>query len=206
MSKSPEDTTPTPADIDLNSIDGYEEFDIGIIPTIKSVGGFTSEAPPEGSDGGFNPPPIQGAEFSGTGEVTTLEECESLSRMLWNTPGMLMGDHLTRSDEQIKLYGKELYLYCSKKGIDPRDYVGDWMPLAVLTGTMGIGMFKDHKAYKKDKAASAGLNKPTPTFDTGKGVTSSGVTKEFVPPDQKLNLNPASSSGGDDIATSETME
>lgn len=206
MRKSPVGTTPTQTGIDPDVLGAYEEFDIGIVPTIKNVGGYTpneSQLTDEG-DNEFRPPPIQPLidEFDGAGEVTTLEECESLSRMLWNTPGMLMGDHLNRSDEQIKLYGKELYLYCSKKGIDPRDYVGDWMPLAVLTGSMGLGMIKDHKAHKKDKAAS----KPAPSFDTGKGVTSSGDTKAFVPPDLKVNLNPASSSGGDHIETTETME
>jgi len=192
---------PTHTDIDDGVLAGYEEFDIGIVPTIRSVGGLPPNESQtiDESDNGFHPPPVQARfdEFGASGESTTLEECISLSRMLWNTPGMLMGDHLTRSDEQIELYGKELYLYCSKKGIDPRDYVGDWMPLAVMTGTMGIGLYKDHKAFKNENKAAGELNRPAKQFDTGKGVTSSGGTAEHEPLSTKENPNPASSCGGD---------
>lgn len=208
MSENQNETSTTPTDIDESILNGYSEFDIGITPVVKPVGRFESDEP-QGADGTFNPPPIQGVFDDGMGEATTLEECISLSRMLWNTPGMLMGDHLIRSDEQIELYGKELYLYCSKKGIDPRDYVGDWMPLAVMTGTMGIGLWKDHKEYKKTKTESAGFNKPAganKSFDTGKGVTDSGSHAELDPLKRKENLNPASSSGGDNITEIEVTE
>ena len=196
------DTSTTPTDIDPKVVEGFDEFDINVIPTIREV-----EHPDEtsGMDGGL---PGFDEDLNSLGdmpETTTLEECESLARMVWNLPGMFIGDHLIRSDEQIKLFAKEMFLYCSKKGIDPRDYVGDWMPLAMIGGSMALGMIKDHKAYKKSKnGARAQSSAPGDGFDTGKGVTGSVTYTDYTLPENKGKPNPASSCGGD--ATPETME
>lgn len=86
--------------------------------------------------------------------------------MVVNLPGLFGKDYLKRTDEQCKPFARELYKYCNKKGIDPREYVFDEMGMCLAGAELLGGMYADHQAHKKEAKA-------TPELDVGTGVQDS---------------------------------
>lgn len=91
-----------------------------------------------------------GGDFSEQPEEFSIEDAEDFSEMIWNMPAMFLGEHLEPDPAKLKKFSRELHKYCSKKGIDPSEYMFDELPLMMVGGTMGLTMWKAHKDHKKD--------------------------------------------------------
>lgn len=80
----------------------------------------------------------------------TKKDVEDLCEALINLPAIAFGDHLIRTEAQIKPFAKQLYIYCKRKGIDPRDYIFDEIPLIISAGVLARGMWNDHLKHKEE--------------------------------------------------------
>ena len=95
------------------------------------------------------------------------DEVKDLVVMLVNIPSMFGLQHLERTKIDCAPFAKELHRYCEKKGIDPREYVFDELPIIMTGLALGGGMWKDQKAYKKEHKT------PAKKIDTGTGIEDS---------------------------------
>lgn len=91
-----------------------------------------------------------GGEFVDAPEPFTEEDCVDLAETIWNTPGMMLGDHLDPDPKKVAKFGRELYKYCTKKGIDPTDWFFDEFGLIAIGGSMAITMYRAHKEHKSE--------------------------------------------------------
>ncbi|MCK4500405.1 hypothetical protein KAU11_07900 [Candidatus Babeliales bacterium] len=196
-------------------LDGYEEFDINVVPTIRDVDNslfYDEEITTDGQEPQYSDDSVESDDVEPQGELCTLEDCVMLSQVAWNIPSIVLGEHVARTEEQTAPFANALYNYCRIKGIDVNEYFGPEYMLIAAGGGLTMGIYRDHKAFKKGKK-----EKPTEYTDapivpgsndhigtqlnvkTGLGVTSSGETKELSPLEDKGYSTPSSSSGGDMI-------
>lgn len=104
------------------------------VPEAVAPGGYVEEPEP--------------AAVAIDGASLTEADCIELSMICVNIPSMFGNPHLERSEAQCTPFGRQLYKYCLKKGIDPADWVFDEFGLVVTgVGLIG-GMWSDHKAHK----------------------------------------------------------
>lgn len=145
------------------------DFNDGVSVTTHDVDDTGSDVQPAPD---FNPDP-NGFDFrdaGGMGQVdddpVTLEECQSVTKMVASLPSMFGHSYLVPESGECDPFAKELYKYCQKKQLDPRDWFFDEFGL-VVTGFGIVGgmysKFKDHKAETKKPAK----------MDVGDGVDDS---------------------------------
>ena len=127
-------------------------------------------------------------------------ECLSLSMMVWNLPAMIYGEHLERTEKQVRPFARELCIYCNNKNINPRDYLFDEFGLLVATMVIGSGLWKDQKDHKRKNksAASDGVKKVKKSIkNTGLGVHDVVSGDEYTPPEKITPKKPKLSDGSE---------
>jgi len=160
------------SDIAIN----FTPIDIAVIPHIANVPNINVQGEPEAAivsdatDVSVEPVADQVIDFGGdfsepSAEVFTMEDAEDFSEMIWNMPAMFMGDHLEPDPAKLKKFSRELYKYCSKKGIDPSEYLFDELPLMMVGGTMGLTMWRAHKDHKNGDSHDVQSISPEPIRD-----------------------------------------
>ena len=109
--------------------------------TTTTTGTLSSDGviPPVGEMGNFN-------EMS-----MSEEDLHEFVVMCMDMPSMIWGDHLQRTDAQVRRFSHQVYLYCTKKGIDPSDYLFDEFGLVFAGAVLVQGMRKDHAEFKASK-------------------------------------------------------
>lgn len=91
------------------------------------------------------------ASFGGN---LTEEESLELIKSLLKLPHLFIVPKIPeRTDEQLKPFVKELYLYCQKKQINLRSYIFDEFGLVIAASALGVGYYNDYKVYYKGDAA-----------------------------------------------------
>ncbi len=84
-------------------------------------------------------------------EVVTEERVMGLCRLALETiPEGFGKPWLATPEEQLKPFATELTIYCNNHGIDPSEYIGDWLPLVVTGMPIGFGIIHRHKEHKKE--------------------------------------------------------
>lgn len=128
----------------------------------------------------------------GDGTEMTQDSCMDLARIVWNLPGMVWGEHLERTDDQIRPFAREMFRYCKKKQIDPSDYLFDEFGLVIIGLGVAGGMRRDHAAWKKNEISSRTHQ------NVGLGVTHDPIHSDEVEKVAPVDLSKVSPvSGGD---------
>lgn len=130
------DTTFVEPNIDFSSVN--------IVP-IEQVESESQEQPDETE--------VEGPEQQVQPSVENIEgDLMLLSSGIWSMPGMIFNRLTPLSEEQVKGWNRQLYLYCQKKGIDPFTYLFDELGLLLSTVTLGAGIFRDYQdKYPKNQ-------------------------------------------------------
>lgn len=115
--------------------------------------------------------------------AVTLEDCKDVTYMIVNLPSMFGWKHLERDDQACTPFARELFKYCEKKGIDPRDYFFDEMGMVLTGGALLGGMYRDHREYKKDH------KKTTKKIDPGTGIEDS-YSRSIPEPEEPPEARP----------------
>ena len=177
----------------------FEHVDIDVIPEISPNQGTANTPAPEGSEPVIEP--LNPTAYQDPALMSD-DECLSLSMMVWNMPSMIYGQHLERTEAQVRPFARELCIYCNNKGINPRDYLFDEFGLLLATLVIGGGLWKEQKAHKRNNkpAASDGVQKTKKSVkNVGLGVHDVVSGEEHKPVVEQRETNPAHGSGGDNL-------
>lgn len=127
-------------------------------------------------------------EQNGTPPVSTdqtEEDLMLLSVSLWSMPSLIFKKLEPLSEEQIKGWNRQFYLYCQKKGIDPFDYLFDELGILMSTLTLGIGMYHDyqdkypkHKKEPENMTSEEKIKSGTADFDHAKQIEKEAEEKD----------------------------
>lgn len=89
------------------------------------------------------------------------EVYESFVETILNLPGALIDERLERTPKQIRMVSRPLKVMCTKRGIDPTEFLPEVTLLAAAIG-QGVALGRDYKRLKKkDKEASKEPEKST---------------------------------------------
>lgn len=106
---------------------------------------------PEGEVDADGVPSMPTAEGMGLGPGMDEEDIHEFLVMVLEMPAMVYGEHLLRTDAQVRRFSHQVFVYCEKKGIDVSEYLFDEFGLIFSGVVLVQGMRKDHKAYKESK-------------------------------------------------------
>ena len=161
---------------------GFEHIKIAVVPhiptpTMVPSGAFEPTAPgsPEYGMGGVEPVP--------GGLVTEEDVMRMVKLALVTTPNMFKRPWLATPDEDLKPFVAELTIYFNAHDINPNDYFGDWLPMAVTGMVVGAGILERHRDHKKEH-----------TEEKKKDFDSSTIVQEdHTPVEKKLAVRDESS-------------
>ena len=111
------------------------------------------------------------------------EDLMLLSSGIWSMPGMIFNRLEPLSEEQVKGWNRQLYLYCQKKGIDPFSYLFDEFGLLLSTVTLGAGIFRDYqdkypKNQKRELTSKERMKEGVEDYEHHKDVEREAQQKE----------------------------
>ena len=135
--------------------------------------------------------------FDGAEEITE-ERMGSLVRVvLVTTPAIIRKPWLAAPEEELTPFIHELTIYCRNHDIDPSEYVGDWLPLAVTGAGVGAGILARNRAHKKgggeDEIKKKGFDSTT------------GFSEPYTPVEKKESEY-EEGQGGDSLPEKEQKE
>lgn len=117
------------------------------------------------------------------------EDVHEFLVMVLETPSYIWGDHLLRTDAQVKRFSHQVYIYCEKKGIDISEYLFDEFGL-IFSGVVLIqGMRKDHAEYKESNGIVSKKDKKK-----GRKKTIDVIEHEIT--DEEIEEDPRQTIGG----------
>lgn len=134
-------------------------------------------------------PEVGGAMGVGQNNMSE-EDVHEFIVMILETPSYIWGDHLLRTDAQVKRFSHQVFVYCEKKGLDISEYLFDEFGLIFSGVVLLQGMRKDHADYKLAngiKPKSKKGKKPRKTIDTD----------EYEISDEELEDDPRQTIGGE---------
>jgi len=137
-------------------------------------------------------PPGMPAEYGEpVEEEITEERMAALVRVAFITlPNVARRPWLATPEDDLQPFIHELTIYCQRHEIDPSEYVGDWLPLAITAVPLAAGIIERDRAHKRavrrgleisstrsrDFDSSTGYSEPytpvekkTTKYDTGEG-------------------------------------
>lgn len=122
----------------------------------------------------------------------TEDDIHEFMLMVCELPSMVWGEHLIRTDAQVKRFSHQVYLYCRKKSIDPMDYLFDEFGLVFSGAVLLQGYRADQKKHKGGRGAS---ETHIPVEDDG--IHQTVASDKYEPPDAHEHSD--TGSGGDNL-------
>jgi hypothetical protein len=159
------------------SLAEFSNEPIKVVPHIKiptAATPISSELPAGTSPAGYED------DIQISTEDLTEKDCIELTQICVNIPSIFGNPHLERSEAQCTPFGRQLHRYCTKKGIDPSDWVFDEFGMVVTGLGLVGGMWADHKTHKAE------TRKAKPQTDRKDDITipKKGILAEQLPEDQ----------------------
>ena len=117
------------------STGAYKKLDLTVTPVVKNVPDI---------------PHVAEDEEKEVKTTFTKEDSEFFASMIWGVPPAIMGDYIAVDEKLIKEWGKQLFSYCERKGINIYDYVFAELGLVMSTGVIVTSMAVKYREHKKE--------------------------------------------------------
>lgn len=141
--------------------------------------------------------PLQGPDGV-QGELREEYVMSIVKTMLITVPNITRHPWLATPEEDLGEFVHELTIYCRNHDLDPNEYFGDWLPLAITGAGIGAGIVARHREHKK----SGGEDE---VIDDKEFDSTTGFSEPYTPVEEKKSEYDEGE-GGDNLPDDEQKE